>query len=265
MRLFSCCVLALAGILPGLLAQTATPEAAEQRAIIDRARAAALEYSNHLENFTCTRLMTRSGDDTTTGSHYSQLETQEGELSYVNHKESYERRKVNGQTTRLDKRVKKGYFIPGGEFGGSLLKIFGPKANAEFTFDRAETVDGRSSCIFRYNVPLATTTFGIYADGENYPLAHHGFVRVDCDTGAVTQFHIESDTPTVLFKGHKIVIGNSIEVRYAPTQIGDKQFLLPQQATEVNRFHKRLTKVEIQFRAYRKYDSTSTVTFEPDK
>lgn len=107
-------VLLISALLPGVFAQPSQPGAAEQTAIIEPARAAALEYSNRLENVTCTRVMTRSADDSTTGSHYKQLETQEGELSYVNRKESYLPRKVNGQTTGLDKRVKKGYFIPCG-------------------------------------------------------------------------------------------------------------------------------------------------------
>ena len=50
MRSFSRGVPALAGVLPGLLAQTATPEAVEQKAIIDHARAVVLEYSGRFEN-----------------------------------------------------------------------------------------------------------------------------------------------------------------------------------------------------------------------
>jgi hypothetical protein len=251
-------------VYPAAFAQT-VPAPADPQALIERARAYALAYSKSLANFTCTRLITRSADDSTTGNRYKQLETQEGELRYVDRKETYEVQKINGETTKLDKHVKKGYFIPGGEFGASLAKIFAPQAKAEFTFDRAETSQGRPSCIFRYNVPQSTTTYGITADGTGYPLAHHGVVHVDCETGAVTNFRIESDTPTVVFKGHKIVIGNNLEVHYTLTSIGDKQFLLPQDAGEVNRFHKRLTKVDIQFRGYRKFDSTSTVTFGSDK
>lgn len=58
------------------------------------------------------------------------------------------------------------------------------------------------------------------------------------------------------------MLGNNIEVHYVLTSIGDKQFLLPQDANELNRFNKRLTKVDIQFRDYRKFDSAATVTFD---
>jgi hypothetical protein len=54
-------------------------------------------------------------------------------------------------------------------------------------------------------------------------------------------------------------------VRYAPAMIGDREFLLPQEALELNYFHKTLTKVEIQFTRYRKYDASSAINFGPDK
>src|SRR5581483_7338252 len=112
-----------------------------------------------LQDFVCTRNMTRSADDSGTGKHYKKLETQEGEVAYVSHRESYKPILVNGKSTNLDKRVKRGYFQPGGEFGERLSTIFDPKAAADFTWDHAEMADGRRSCVFRYDVPLARTTF----------------------------------------------------------------------------------------------------------
>jgi hypothetical protein len=40
------------------------------------------------------------------------------------------------------------------------------------------------------------------------------------------------------------------------------KFLLPQQATEIAPFGKTMTKAEMQFRDYRKYDSSSNITFD---
>ncbi len=52
-------------------------------------------------------------------------------------------------------------------------------------------------------------------------------------------------------------------VRHDP--IGEREFLLPQNAEEIVRFGNSLTKVEIQFQQYRKYESNSTVTFDTDE
>ncbi len=58
------------------------------------------------------------------------------------------------------------------------------------------------------------------------------------------------------------VIGTQLDLRYAPASIGGHEFLLPQQAVEVAPFGKTLTKMEMQFRDYRKYDSSSNITFD---
>ena len=46
------------------------------------------------------------------------------------------------------------------------------------------------------------------------------------------------------------------------TTIASKTFLLPQQAIEVAPFGRLLTRVEIRFQNYRKYDSSSNITFD---
>src|SRR5580704_15091972 len=110
--------------------QVSAPDAAEQKALIARMREAAVNYADRLQDFLSTQLTSRSVDTSGSGKHWKALETQELELGYVAHKEHYRLLKVNGKTTDLEKRVKRGYFIPGGEFGSSLQMIFIPKASA---------------------------------------------------------------------------------------------------------------------------------------
>jgi hypothetical protein len=246
-------------------AQIPTPDTAELKALVERMRSGALDYSTRLQDFMCVRLMTRSADDSGRGTRWKRLETQEGELTYVSHKENYTPVKVDGEVTKLDKRVKRGYFQPGGEFGESLRKIFDPQANGEFIWDHGEVSGGSPVCIFRYSVPVAASTWVMQVNLQHVKLGHHGEVQADCETGAVTRFHMESDVPTIHENGHDIKIGATLDVRYGVVTIGSKEFLVPQQAEEVARFHTRLTKAEIQYQQYRKYDSSSTVTFEPQK
>lgn len=245
--------------------QTAQPDGAEQAAMIARMRAVALNYADQLKDFTCIQLMSRSADNSATGKHWKPLETQELELTYTAHKENYKLIKVNGKSTGLEKRVKQGYFQPGGEFGTGLQWIFDPKANAEFAWDHEELSAGKRACVFRYNVPVATTTYVMQVNLQHIKLGHHGLVFADCETGAVTRFQTESDIPTIREQGHNIQIGMQLDVRYGPVMIGSTEFLLPLQAVDIGRFYKTLTKAEIQFTQYRKYDSNSSVTFDPPK
>jgi hypothetical protein len=76
--------------------------------MIARMRAAALNYSDQLENFTCIQLTSRSADNKGTGKRWKPLETQETELTYIAHKENYKLPTVNGKSTDLEKRVKQG-------------------------------------------------------------------------------------------------------------------------------------------------------------
>jgi hypothetical protein len=233
----------------------------EQKAILGRTCESAMAYAESLQDFVCTQLTTRTADTSGTGKHWKLLETQELELSYVSHKENYRLVKVNGETTGMEKRVKKGYFIPGGEFGSSLLLIFNPKANATFDWDHVEMSHGRRICVSRYRIPAATSTMVIHADADNVRMTHHGLVDCDCDTGAITRIQIETEPASVRRHGRDISLGEKIDVRYGPVTIGSKEFFLPLLAESIGLFYKTQTKAEIRFEHYRKYESNSTITF----
>lgn len=233
-------------------------------AFIARMREAAINYSDRLQDFLCTQTTKRSTDNGSSGKHWKLLETQELELGYIAHKEHYRLLKVNGKTTDLEKRIHKGYFRPSGEFGTSLMRIFDPHAAAEFVWDHDETNDGVRSCVFRYHVPLAASTLIMASDEDRVKMAHDGFVSADCDSAAITRIQIETEPASVVRDWRNIAIGVQIDIRYRPTVIAGKEFLLPQQAIETAHFGTTKTKVEIEFTQYRKYDSSSNITFDKD-
>ena len=243
-------------------ASTAPPAGIDRSALIARMRDAALNYADRLQDFLCTELTTRTADTSGTGKHWKRLETQELELGYIAHKEHSRLLKVNGKDRDPEKAVKKGYWNPGGEFGSSLLHIFAPKVAAQFDWDHEESSAGVRSCVFRYRIPVATSDYIIHADLDDVKMAHHGFVTADCETGAVMRIQMETEPASVKRGNQDIAIGMQLDLRYAPTRIGGNEFLLPQQAVETAPFGRILTKVEMQFRDYRKYDSSSNITFD---
>jgi hypothetical protein len=235
----------------------------EHEALVSRMKEAALAYTDRLQDFTCTQFLKRSAGSSPDGPHWKLLDTQEAQLDYVDHKERYTLLRVNGQTTDPAKRIKQGpYLTPGGEFGTMLQKIFNPKGQAEFEWDHEEGDGAARTCVFRYNVPLATTTEVIKVEAGRIPVGHHGLVWSDCDTGTVKRFRIESDFGEVIRSGRRIPVGFHLEVRYMPVTIGSQQFLLPDNVEEVSLFYKTWTRVEIQFQQYRKYDANSTIKFD---
>jgi hypothetical protein len=238
----------------------------DTNAIVARMQESALAYTGHLQNFTCTQTLTRSAGNSPTGPHWKRLDTQESVLEYVDHKEHYNLLKVNGETLDPQKRIKRGpYLTPGGEFGSMLLRIFVAKAQAQFEWDHDETIAGVHTCVFRYNVPLATTTEAMQVDVDKVRLGHHGIVWADCESGAVTRFRMESDIGEVTRRGRPVPVGFRLEIRYAPTAIGDSEFLLPQSAAIASLFDKTWTKIDIGFHDYRKYGADSIVKFSDGK
>ena len=230
-------------------------------AIVARMKEAALAYTDHLKNFTCTQSLTRNAGSSPTGPHWKLLDTQEAQLDYVDRKEHYQLLKVNGKTTDPEKRIKRGYFLPGGEFNSLLEKVFNPRAKAEFVWDHEEAGAGGRACAFRYNVPQASSTYVITADLDHVRLGHHGMVWADCASGAVIHIVIETDIGEVMRGKTHVPLGTRAEVRYAQATIGDQQFLLPEFAQTTALFYKTWTKTEIHFGEYRKYDASSTVKF----
>jgi hypothetical protein len=243
-------------------AQSLPPDPASQKAIIERTREAAMSYGDRLQDFTCTQITARSTDRESNGKHWSPLDTLEHEVDYVARVDHHRLVKVNGKSSNLEKRVKQGYFTPGGEFGSRLRKIFEPNAQAEFTWDHAEQIAGRSACVFRYHVAEATSTLAMQVNDQAVRMGHHGLVHADCETGSVLRIEMETEPAWARLGGKPAAVGAQIDVRYGLTSISGRDFLVPLEATEIARFDKKLTKAEIKFQKYRKYDADSSIKFE---
>jgi hypothetical protein len=234
-------------------AQAAPPD---HDALLARMKESAVTYADRLQDFTCTRLMTRSGDQSGTGKHWKQLETQEQELNYVGHTENYKLLKVNGDPKNPEKRVKSGYMKSSGQFSGAFRGILDPVVKAEFTWDRVDDSSGKRLCVFQYHVPEASSKMVMKVGRQKIVFGNHGSLHVDCESGAVMRVEMETDpTPPKPASWQ-------VDIRYGWTAIAGKEFLLPQTSSETSRAGKTLTKGEIRFVGYRKYGAESSVSFD---
>lgn len=227
---------------------------------VARIREAALTYGDRLQNFTCIQTTVRSTGPSANGKKWKRLDTHESEVAYVDRRESYKPLRVNGvagEPAELERRMKAGYFRGSGQFGSALQKIFEPRAKAQFERD----VEG-GACVFRYRVAEADSAVDLSVNGETVRMGHHGTVWADCETGAVLRFFTETDPAAVRQFGRTIPVGYQLDVQYAPVKIGDKEFLLPQHAVQTALYYRSWTKTEMRWTEYRKYDASSTVTFE---
>lgn len=229
--------------------------------LVAQMKAWAVDYDQRLQDFLCTQQMTRYHGSAGPSPGWKRLEQQELEVSYQYKKVGYHRVKVDGKTDKLEQRVKKGYYIPGGEFA-AMSWVFDPKAAAVFTFDRRETREGHASCLFRYEIPVERTNMVMHVNGESVPLGHQGSVDADCETTEVRLVRIASDPGVAHFGKRLIPVGLQLEVRYEPIEIGGTRYLLPSHAVLTGLFNTGLTRADLDFSNYRKYSSNSTISFD---
>jgi len=244
-------------------AQNRQPDKAQQDSILERIKAAAIKYADSLQDFICIESIKRTKEEGLI-KRWQPLDTEDRELSYFSQKEHYRTLTVNGKPPSQNNQIKPGYFLPSGEFGPSLDYVFNPKNSAEFQWGHAEQAGSARLCVFRYRVTQKDGTMMIYANGDTVHMQHHGLIYADCDSATLARIQMETEPASVVQNGSKIALGWKIDIRYAMTPISGKEFLLPQQSEEQVRFGGTQTKVEIQFQQYKKYDSSSKVTFDSD-
>ncbi len=240
--------------LVALIAMSQPPLTPEQVAILTRIHEVALSYTERLQDFTCTQNTVRSGAKTSNPNKWKQVDTQESELNFVSHKEHYRLLKVNGSADRPQARIAKGYTRTSGEFGTLMRSVFRPESKARFEWrSRADNV-----CAFNYEILVENSTMTITTGTKRIPLAFGGTVYANCDTGKITRINAVS-------RGVRPDEALSADVDYGPTKIGDREFFLPIRAVSTSRHGNTVTKAEIKFTNYRKYDAASTLKFDEEE
>ena len=101
-----------------------------EASLINRVRASAATYTERLQDFLCLEHLVRYTASAGEKQRWKKLEQQELEVSYTKEVPHYRLLSVNGKTDKLEKRIKHGYFLPGGEFG-ALAWVFDPRARPD--------------------------------------------------------------------------------------------------------------------------------------
>ena len=187
-----------------------------------------------------------------------------GETAYVHGRDYY-------RVTTLDGKPFSGSFEKlnrdrsWGEFGGLMVEIMDPGREATLEWDRWEVLRGRRMAVLRYSVDQKHSSYCLRvpvtaAQPQEWTItiAHHGFVYVDPQTGAIGRLiSYGGDVPT------PFPINASGDVLdYAEFSIAGNRFVLPLRAVSYQRTQRRETREEIEFSEYRKFESTSNVRFD---
>lgn len=235
----------------------APPPLAEQKALIERVREYALNYSKNLPNFLCTQV-TRRYYDPTGLEFWSMQDTLTTRLSYFEQKESYKLIMINDRVT--DQAYESlGGATSTGEFGSMMQQIFEKESDASFQWQRWATLRGKRAHVYFYRIPQPNSHWRLnFERKQEVVVGYSGLIYVDRDTGMILKVTLEAENIPPSFP-----IGQATTaLDYDYTQIGDQTFLLPLKADVRMRQDKLLSRNLVEFHLYRKFGVETTITFE---
>ena len=239
------------------------PDSIEQGKIIDEARQYVLNYTKSLPNFICVQVTRRDVDRGGTGSSWYHLDTITAKLSYNGQHEDYEVILKDNQPVTNVKMEQLGGTVSAGEFGSMMSEIFEPDSQAHFSWDHWATLRGRRTYVFAYDIEQEYSKYHIKEVETNREIipAYRGLVYIDRDTKTLTKitlnpYNIPADFP--IHDAHE-------SLDYDLQTIGDTQYMLPLKAVLTSKLTRFMTRNDIEFRLYRKFETGSTIKFDtPD-
>jgi hypothetical protein len=234
---------------------------AEQSALLEKAREAALRYSASLPDFICTEVVRRAEDPHDNG-RWRALDSLTVKLSYSDHKEDYKLMLINGRPTVLD-YLYVGGALSTGEFGTRLYSVFEPRSQGEFRWKGWTTLRKRRVARFSYRVEREHSNFliqyGPVPTGPNAIIvSYRGEVFIDDETHMVVRLTQQAEIP----QSFPITANESI-IDYEYAAVAGKPYLLPMHAYVKTRSGKYVAENNVEFRENRKFQTEASITFEP--
>jgi hypothetical protein len=249
----------------------AQPLKPEQASLLEQAREAAMRYSASLPDFLCTELVRRADDPQGHG-HFRPADTLTVKLSYSGHREEYRLTQVDGRPTLLDYTRVAGS-LGTGEFGTRMYSLFDPRSQGDFRWRGWTTLRKRRVARFWYRIGPNESNFVVrygpvrqgWEAEDQVPegrsamiVAYHGDVWVDEETHLVLRYTHEAEIP----HGFPIT-ANISTVDYDFAEVAGRRYLLPSHALITTRMGNHVAENKVEFREYRKFQTDSSITFDP--
>jgi hypothetical protein len=246
------------------------PSSEEQAAILDDVRQYALNYTDGLPDFLCTQVTrryaapmpgTKYGGPAGGDPRWQALDTLQIRLSFFEKREQYKVVLRNNTIVNQDYSKVAGSKAFG-EFGSMMREIFEPSTEARFGWDHWGTLRGKRVMAFRYRVSLDHSKYQLAVDDgkQRVITAYHGLVEVEPDTHAVVRLTAEAENipPDFPLKETTDVLD------YDYQELSGHTFLLPLKSQVMMKSMEAISRLDEEFRLYRKYSAESEITFDAD-
>lgn len=187
--------------------------------LIEKARAAAFEFSQNLPNFICKEVMARYSQR---GRDQMPLDVVSAEIIYDQGKETYRNVKIDDRSTAASLEEISGSWSTG-EFASTLLSLFAPDTNARFRSGGATNISGVTAEVYDFDVSKANSRWMVRAESQTLVPAYKGSVWIDPSTARVLRVEMQARNISPEFPMDTI----ESAVDYSYVLIGGKSFLLP--------------------------------------
>jgi len=226
--------------------------------LLRRATDAAMDFTAGLPNYICRENIGRYQSESHVP-NWQAIDVVTTDVIYENHKESYRNVTINGKATKKSIEESGGTWSTG-EFGTVLLNLFSPGV-ADFHYVKDSRTGGIMAKLYDFNVTHANSTWEVHVEGQSYAPAYRGSVWIDPHTGRVLRieqqaYGFPADFPTDHVE---------MAIDYEYTRLGDtQQYLLPVHSENLmcQRGSDNCSRNSIDFRNYRKYEGSSTITYD---
>jgi len=251
------------GASNGGIARTSLPQETSGDPVILQARNAAFQFTETLPNYIVKQYTTRYQTDAASKDHTSwqALDTVSADVVCEKGVETYKNIMVNGKPAK-ESPEKSGSWSTG-EFSSMLQDILHPATNADFFNKRSSTVANRAAWHYDYSVEQPNSHWTVEASSETYKPAYKGSIWIDKETFRVLRIEMQARNMPKTFPLDTV----ESAVDYDYVLIGEGKFLLPVHSESLScvRGTSDCSRNTIDFRNYRKFESNTTITFEPQK
>ena len=246
------------------------PSSEEQAAIISDVREYALNYSKNLPDFICTQVTrryaapmpgTRWGGSSLSEPSWQAQDVLQIRLSYFQQKEKYTVVLANNAVVNKDYE-QMGGSKSFGEFGSMLREIFEPSTEARFEWDHWGTLRGKRVMAFSYHVLQSRSQYRLVVEDAKLSIitAYRGLVEVDPDIHMVMRVSTIAENIPADFPIRKA----DDVLDYDFQEISGHTFLLPLKSQVLMSGGEVLTKLDEEFRLYRKYSAEAEIKYDTD-
>lgn len=222
--------------------------------LLERARDAAFDFDKTLPNFICDQLVSRY-ESKTLKPQWKLRDRVQLELVYVTGKEDYRNIRINGKPLKKGSPEESGSWSTG-DFGSTLVSLFGSTMPADFRFRGASQAAGMAAQVYDFSVPQPRSHWTIRYGTAIRP-AFQGSVWIDPESARVLRIEMSSRRLPSTYEIDSV----EMTVDYGWVSLSGKSFLLPVRSENLAcvRGTFNCMKNEIEFRNYRKFEVESQV------